>query len=105
MYICLFLAIGERCIWLPSVFYRQSGNLFLHQTPGRPTQNTTGQGVRTVTLEWVGASNQDDEFKVLLVVAGLVGRPHTWNSYIFSDLRGVEIFPLYLLKEASAIDM
>ena len=51
--------------------------MYFYQTPGRFPPHTIHREVSTVTLGWVGASNQRDPFKYHDAVAGFVDRCQT----------------------------
>ena len=48
--------------------------MFFHHTPGQLPPHDTGDGVKTVTLGWVGAPNERTQFRIQDAVVGFVNR-------------------------------
>ena len=55
--------------------------MFFYETPGRRSPHVTGRRVTTVTLGWVGASNERATFRFHAAAVGFVGPclPRTRN--------------------------
>ena len=97
----LFYANGEESrvfiVWIPHT----SCQICFKQTPGPPTPHITGRSVRTVTLVWIGASNERASFRVRGVIVGCVDQWQTWKMVdILASERGRDFLSSVLYRPA-----
>ena len=84
-------------------FVHSSGQMFFHFTPGRLPPHSTGHGVKTVTLGWVGAPNERTPFRIHGAVIDVVDRcPSRSRNLAASNQGSARVFLKPMLAQHRA---